>query len=92
MTAYGIGLPMLFAAILWKYRGAIAADQQLRAKGEGETTLTNPHISVRRRYRKLYEDYKPEFKYWRLVLILRKLCLAIIGILMTGNPELQVRS
>jgi hypothetical protein len=33
---------------------AMTADQLLRAKGEGETSLTNPNIKTRRRFRKLY--------------------------------------
>ena len=90
VAVYGVGLPVTFAYFLWKHRDAITADQQLRVKGEGETSLTNPNISIRRRFRKLYEDYKPEYKYWKLVLIARKLCLAIIGILLTGNAALQV--
>ena len=90
LSLYGGGLPVLFAFFLWRHRDAITADQKLRMKGEGETSLTNPNISIRRRFRKLYEDYKPEYKYWKLVLIARKLCLAIIGILLTGNAALQV--
>ncbi len=37
---YGAGLPCLFAYFLFKHRHAIRADQILRAKGEGETSLT----------------------------------------------------
>ena len=90
LSLYGVGLPLAFAYLLWRYRDAITADQLLRMKGEGETSLTNPNIAVRRRFRKLYEDYKPRFKYWKLVLITRKMILALTGILMYGNPALQV--
>ena len=90
LGVYGVGLPLSFSYFLWKHNDAISADQALRVRGEGETSLTNPNISVRRRFRKLYEDYKPEYKYWKLVLIARKLALAIIGILLTGNAALQV--
>ena len=89
LSLYGCGLPVAFAYFLWTNRAAITADQQLRVKGEGETALTNPHISVRRRFRKLYEDYKPEYKYWKLVLIARKMLLALTGIPMYGNPALH---
>ena len=91
IAVYGCGLPIAFAYFLWKHRAAIGADQQLRAKGEGETTMTNPNISVRRRFRKLYEDFKPQYKFWKLILIARKLCLAMIGILVT-DPVLQVHN
>ena len=89
ITVYGAGLPLAFGVLLWKHSAAITADQSLRAKGEGETGLTNPNITIRRRFRKLYEDYKPEYRYWKLVLIARKLCLATIGILLPSNPTLQ---
>ena len=92
MVVYGGGLPLTFAYFLWRHRVAINADQLLRGRGEGETSMTNPNISIRRRYRKLYEDYKPKYKYWRLVLIARKLCLAAIGILLSSNASLQVRT
>ena len=91
VAVYGVGLPSAFGYFLWKHRSAIDSDQVLRERGEGETSLTNPNISVRRRFRKLYEDFKPQYKYWKLVLISRKLCLAIIGILLSGNAALQVK-
>ncbi len=50
---YGLGIPALFAFLLWRYRKEITADQRLRAKAEGETSLTNPQIHIRRRFRKL---------------------------------------
>jgi hypothetical protein len=53
VAAYGIGLPCLFAFFLHKYRTEITADQRMRARAEGETSLTNPNIHIRRRFRKL---------------------------------------
>jgi hypothetical protein len=54
MAAYGLGLPCLFGFFLRKHSQSIRADQVLRAKAEGETSLTNPNIHIRRRFRKLY--------------------------------------
>ena len=62
----------------------------MRERGEGESSLTNAHISTRRRLRKLYEDYKPRFCYWKLVLITRKLALAAVAIVLNKNARLQV--
>ncbi len=90
LVVYGAGLPTTFAFFLHKHARRITADQRMRAVGEGETMLTNPNIRVRRRFRKLYEDYKPEYAGWKLVLILRKLVLAVTGITLAGNPSLQV--
>ena len=91
LVLYGLGVPVLFGVLLRRQNDAIHLDQEMRARGEGETSLTNPHIHVRRRFRKLYEDYKPQFKYWRLVLIGRKFCLALVGVVLAKNPTLQVR-
>ncbi len=76
--------------MLWRYRREIYSDQLLRVRGEGESSLTNPNIHVRRRFRKLYEDYKPNTRYWKMVLLGRKLALAVVGILLQGKPVLQV--
>ena len=91
IVLFGIGLPALFVAILWQHRRAMFVDQLLRMRNEGETAMTNPHIVVRRRYRKLYEDYTPGRRYWKLVLIARKMLLASVGILLAAQPALQVR-
>ncbi len=53
VALYGIGLPVGFGYLLYRHRASIRADQRLRAKGEGETALTNPNITIRRRFRKL---------------------------------------
>ena len=69
--ALGLGLLVTLAswifapAIAWllhTHGPAVIADQELRARDEGETPLTNPNIHIRRRLRKLYEDYKPEHR------------------------------
>ena len=90
LVGVGAGLPLLYAALL-RYPGrAMFLDQLLRVRNAGETALTNPHSSTRRRYRKLYEDFTPNCLSWRLVLIARKLALAVVGTLLTGDPALQV--
>ena len=58
LTFFGAGLPFLFVVILRWYGNEMFYDQLLRVRNEGETALTNPHIYIRRRFRKLYEDYK----------------------------------
>jgi hypothetical protein len=42
------------------------------------------------RYRKIYEDYKPAYNYWKLVLLTRKLLFALIVVLLDNNVEVQV--
>jgi hypothetical protein len=59
-------------------------------RGEGETALTNKAIQIRRRYRKIYEDFKPQFVYWKPVLLVRKLLFAFVVVLVNSNVEAQV--
>ncbi len=49
-------------------------------------------VQLRRRYRKIYEDYKPHAVYWKLVLLGRKFLFSVIVVLINTNIELQVRS
>ena len=86
----GLGLPTLFSGLLYRYRHEIYYDQLLRVRNEGETPVTNKYIRTRRRFRKLYEDYKPKFGWWKLVLLFRKLALALTGILLSNNATAQV--
>jgi hypothetical protein len=44
------------------------------------------------RFRKLYEDFKPELNFWKLVLLVRKFCIAIIATLLSEDPMLQVNT
>ncbi len=54
MVVYTIGLPILFAWILYHNQEGIIADQQLREKCRGITRETNPHFHIRMRYQELY--------------------------------------
>ena len=90
LAVYGLGIPCMFATILFIHRKAIRADQELRARGEGDIPANNPNIRVRHKFRKLYEDFKPSLSFWKLVLIARKFGIAVTAIMLTGNPMLQV--
>jgi hypothetical protein len=88
--AFVLGLPSAFGAVLVYHRHSIVADQSLRSVGEGDSALTNPDIHIRRRFRKLYEDYKPHAMFWKLVLLARKLYLSCVVVLLDSNPDAQV--
>jgi hypothetical protein len=83
---YGVGIPLLFSVILYCNRRVIVEDQKLLAKGEGHSSNSNPWFSTRKRYGRLYADFKPEVFWWRIVLTLRKAMVATISIMLTGNP------
>jgi hypothetical protein len=44
---------------------------------------------MRQRYKKIYEDFRPQFMAWKLVLLCRKLLFAIV-VVMTSKVETQV--
>jgi hypothetical protein len=81
MVVYGVGIPALFAYILYKNRVSIKGDQSLRAVGLGFSEASNPYFNVRKRYQKLYVDFRPAYTHWRLVLLLRKLLLVFTAIM-----------
>ena len=59
---------------------AMTADQLLRAKGEGETSLTNPNIKTRRRFRKLYVVatlHGPHIHGWSGIFVFVCVCMCV---------------
>jgi hypothetical protein len=84
IVLYVLGLPAALALILARNWLKVTQDQQLRERGEGDSSLTNPNFQFRRRYRKVYEDFRPQCAYWKVVLLLRKLGLAMITVLANG--------
>ncbi len=46
--------------------------------------------TLRRRFKKLYEDFRPQFMHWKLVLLARKFLLAVVAIMLDRNPMFQV--
>ncbi len=45
---------------------------------------------MRRRYRKIYEDFRPIFMWWKEMLLLRKLLFAVIVSIFSTRIEAQV--
>ncbi len=89
ITLFVVGIPLGFAALLVYHRVEIVADQTMRERGQGATALTNPNLATRNRYRKLYEDYKPQLVFWKLVLLARKLSFALVVVLLNSHNEAQ---
>jgi len=84
----GLGVPCAFGYILYANAPKIMRDQQLREAGEGETQASNPNFAIRQRYRTLYQDFRAGRFYWRIVMILRKLVIAVVSI-MYSDPMFQ---
>lgn len=47
LAGYGLGIPVLFAGVLYKYGRLIRLDQILRERNEGNTVYTNPQARAR---------------------------------------------
>jgi hypothetical protein len=39
---------------------------------------------LRQRYRKIYEDYRPQYKYWKVSLLMKKLLLTAIVVIVNS--------
>jgi hypothetical protein len=63
--------------------------QNLRKQALGYSSASNPYFHIRRRFQKLYSDFKPHRQYWRLILLARKLSLAATTALFTNWPMFQ---
>jgi hypothetical protein len=84
VVLYVLGLPIALTAFMARTWRKVQQDQRLRERGEGDSQLTNPHFHFRRRFRKVYEDYRPAHAYWKVVVLLRKLCLGRVVVLGNG--------
>ena len=66
-------------------------DQLLRAKGAGHDRLTNPHAyDLRKRFSRVYFQFKPDFVFWSLVILLRKFCIALVSLMFNRNASFQL--
>ena len=88
---YSLGVPVLFAAVLYRHRVAINADQELRRLGMGDSEKSNPQFSTRKRYQELYNLFRPGMGWWRLHLLVRKFAVVTIGLMFANNPLFQAR-
>jgi len=84
---YSLGLPAVIAKVLLNHADMCYEDQVLLAKGTGSSRSSNPNCyEFRKRYRKLYEKFKPEKSYWMLVILFRKFWIACAGLLFRKTP------
>jgi hypothetical protein len=88
---YSCGYPAVVGFILWRGRESAKEDQLLRANGTGATRKTNPNCyDFRKRYHKLYYNFKPDFVWWILVIILRKFLVSLAAIIFRKNASFQM--
>ena len=91
VVVYIVGYPAMAGALLWRNRELIMEDQLLRAKGTGSDRLTNPNAySTRKRFSRLYYQFKPDYFIWLEAILARKFCIAATYILFNKNPAFQL--
>ena len=91
LAVYVIGFPTIIILILAKNRHLVQEDQLLRAQWLGDLRIENKHAySFRKRYKRLYYNFRPQYWYWILVLMGRKFILAITSLMFIRNPGFQM--
>jgi hypothetical protein len=93
LVVFGLGIPVLFLVVLVRHRASITQDQMLYATDQGGTAATNPQWRIRRRYKELYQPFRPKMFFFVLVVQLRKvggLCEPGRGLL--SGPGKALRS
>ncbi|KAG1692009.1 hypothetical protein DVH05_025987 [Phytophthora capsici] len=90
-VVYSIGYPLFVLLTLSRNRALVMEDQLLRAMQRGTSRRTNPNCWVfRKKFSKLYYQFKPDYWYWMILIILRKFLLAGIGLLFRQDPVFQL--
>jgi hypothetical protein len=94
-VSYSLGFPALVAFIVFKNRKRCIDDQILRAEQsvrrpaeeQRKQELKDARVwNFRKRFSTLYYQYKPEFFYWKLIILARKFCVATAGLLFRRYP------
>jgi len=91
LLGYTMGYPAALAVLFYRNREALMEDQLLRAKGVGGTKLTNPHaLWLRRRFARTYYQFRPALFFWVLVILARKLALAVTALMFRRSAAFQL--
>jgi hypothetical protein len=84
---YTVGYPAVVAFILLKNSERVKEDQLLRARETGNSRATNPNChDFRKRFCKLYYQFKPHHYYWILCILARKFFIATAGLMFRKYP------
>jgi hypothetical protein len=91
LLVYVLGYPVGLAIFYFYRSEQIMLDQLLRAKGVGDDLLTNPYaLQVRRTCSRAYYAFKPDYFWWALVVILRKLLITCTFVMFAQFPAFQL--
>merc|ERR1711916_259759 len=56
----------------------------------GRSAETNPYYAFRKKFSKLYKNYKPDKWYWVIIILIKKLGLCFTGLMFKRNPTFQL--
>ena len=91
LIVYVLGYPVALAVFFFLKREVVMLDQLLRAKGVGDDPLTNPYALVTRRtMSRAYYAFKPDYYWWAILVILRKLCITCTFVMFAQTPAFQL--
>jgi hypothetical protein len=91
VIVYVLGYPgFLLTFFTYRYE-RIMEDQLLRAKGAGNDHLTNPNAYyLRKAYSRVYYQFKPDYFYWILAIVVRKALLAVTSLMFRRSAPFQL--
>ena len=87
---YTMGFPVAVLFIFVRYRTVIKEDQTLCAHGREAYKNANPHFFFRKKVGKLYYPFKPEFYWWTLVILARKILLVLAAVMIRSDSGFQL--
>jgi len=91
LIGYTFGYPAFLAGLFYFRREVIMEDQLLRAKGQGDDHLTNPHAyPMRKAFGRAYYQFKPDYYFWVLAIILRKFFIAFTSLMFRRSGAFQL--
>jgi hypothetical protein len=91
LIVYSFGYPAFIGYVLYKNRELCMLDQLLRAKGTGDDRLSNPNAyALRMTYGRQYFQFKPDWHFWILAVIVRKFFIAITAVVFSKNSSFQM--
>jgi hypothetical protein len=91
LVVYSFGYPLFISYVLFTNKENVMLDQVLRAKGTGDDRLSNPlAFELRQAYGRQYFQFKPDYFFWILVIILRKFFISITAVVFSKNSAFQM--
>jgi len=90
VICYSFAFPLFVYFKFAKNKSVIFEDQLLAAQDRGEKPISNPNFGFRKRYAKLYKNYKPDKWFWVLAILGRKLAICFTALMFKRNPSFQL--